>query len=728
MLTLVTIELRSEHDLVLARQRARQVAAAVGLDLRDQTGIATAVSEIARNAFRYAGGGRVELELRPGPDRLQVTITDQGPGIAKLKEVTEGTYQSPTGMGLGIIGTRRLTDFFDIDSKPGKGTTVAFGKLLPPHVAADARLASHIAAELAQQRPGSALEEIQQQNQELIGALNELRQQREELAETNRELQDTNRGVLALLAELDDKAADLQRANEVKTRFLSNMTHEFRTPVNSVLSLTRLLLERVDGPLAPEQELQVSFIRTAAESLSELVDDLLDLAKVEAGKMVVHLSPFEVSELFSGLRGMLKPLLGRNSAIELIFEEPRDLPTLYTDESKLSQILRNFISNALKFTERGTIRVSARAETGSMVVFSVEDTGIGIAPEDQERIFEEYTQIDSIQQRRTKGSGLGLPLTRKLAGLLGGSVGVRSTPGAGSTFYAIIPAECPQSAAIPEVTPKLDPNREPVLVVEDNREALFIYEKYLRDSHFQVLSARTVRDAEGWLRTIRPIAIVLDVLLETESTWGFLSDLKRRPVTKDIPVIVVTMVDNERRARNLGADAFMTKPIDGSWLVRQIEELSATHPPDRILVIDDDEISRYLLRGFLVSAGYAVDEAPSGAEGLARAREREPKAIFLDLAMPEMSGADVLRALEADPATRQIPVIVHTAKALTEADRRALSAAALILPKEATSQAREMAQLHIEAALTAVGLPLSRSLTPASDAALSSRRASGFGI
>ena len=240
---------------------------------------------------------------------------------------------------------------------------------------------------LARERPQDLLTEVQQQNQELLRTLEELRANRDELVRLNRELEDTNRGVVALYAELDEKADHLRRADELKTRFLSNMSHEFRTPVNSILSLSRLMLDRTDGDLTEEQEKQTIFIRKSAETLSELVNDLLDLAKIEAGKLTVRPTEFAIADLFSTLRGMLRPLLV-SEAIELIFEEPIGLSLLRSDEGKLSQILRNFLSNALKFTERGEIRVSATLTSeGDAVVFAVADTGIGIAPEDQENHF-----------------------------------------------------------------------------------------------------------------------------------------------------------------------------------------------------------------------------------------------------------------------------------------------------------------------------------------------------
>jgi signal transduction histidine kinase len=438
---ILTLELRLEHDVVLARQRARQISALLGFDTQDQTRIATAVSEMARNAYKYAGGGRVEFSVGEAPPTLLVRVSDSGPGIRDLEAVLDGHYQSETGMGVGIIGTRRLMDVFEIRSQPGAGTEVVVGKHFPRRGGAPSReQLARVADELARQRPNDPMEEVQQQNQELLRTLDEVRRQREELAQVNRELEETNRGVVALYAELDERADYLQRANEIKTRFLSNMTHEFRTPLNSIISLTRLLLQRLDGDLTSEQEKQIRFIQKSADSLGELVNDLLDLAKVEAGKIVVRPAEFRVQELFGTLRGMLRPLLAQNSAVELVFEEPQELPPMNTDESKVSQILRNFISNALKYTERGEVRVSARLGAGNTVIFAVSDTGIGIAEEDQDRVFEEYSQVDNPLQRRVRGTGLGLPLARRLAGLLGGSIGVESRLGRGSKFFAIIPA------------------------------------------------------------------------------------------------------------------------------------------------------------------------------------------------------------------------------------------------------------------------------------------------
>jgi signal transduction histidine kinase/DNA-binding response OmpR family regulator len=679
---LIAVEVRREQDVVLARQRARHVAQLLGLDGSEATRVATAVSEIARNAWKYGGGGRVELAVDAARPGLTVTVRDEGPGIPDLDAVLEGRYVSPTGMGLGIVGSRRLVDAFEVTSGPG-GTTVVMTKALPRRAGGLApEELGRVTAELARTRVHDPIEELTAQNQELLRALDELRARDRELVALNRELEDTNRGVVALYAELDEKADYLRRASELKSRFLSNMSHEFRTPLNTVISFCRLLLDETDGPLNEEQRRQVGFAGKAADGMLELVNDLLDLARVEAGKTVVRKAPFEAAELFGALRGMLRPLLA-TSSIDLVFEEPVGIPTLETDEGKVSQILRNFISNALKFTERGEVRVQARAVDGH-VVFSVADTGIGIAPQDQDLIFQEYTQVESHLQKRVKGTGLGLPLSRKLAELLGGRIALHSEPGVGSTFSLDVPTEYHgpgEVVTVPEVTRVRDTTRFPVLVVEDNPETVFVYEKYLKGTPFQVIPASTSAEARRVMAEARPIAVVLDVMLGHESAWSLLSEIKGGSLTRGVPVYVVTMVDNRHKAKALGADDFAEKPVDRAWLLQRLAAAVAELPRERVLVVDDDPAARYLLAGFLAETRYEVVEAGDGAQALSMIREATPAAVFLDLEMEGLSGQEVLEQLRHDPRTADLPVIVYTSHELDAAARARLVGATAFVQK-----------------------------------------------
>jgi signal transduction histidine kinase/CheY-like chemotaxis protein len=542
------------------------------------------------------------------------------------------------------------------------------------------------------------------QMSETMSELSTLQRERDrqarEIGRLTRDLDETDRGINALYDELSDKEQTLRNASEVKTRFVADMSHELRTPVNSIIGLTQLLLNRTDGELAPEQEKQISFIRKSAEALSELVNDLLDLSKMEAGRMRLRSARFEADALFSSLRGMMRPLL-TNPDVRLVFEEPRGLPAFDTDEGKIAQILRNLVSNALKFTEEGEVRVLAAANADGTATFAVRDTGIGIDPRDHARIFEEFAQIENDLQRRVKGTGLGLTVSRHLAGLLGGRLEVESAPGRGSTFRLTIPAVHPDAAELQDMEERsqhLDSTKSPVLVVEDDTTTLLLYEKYLEGSGFQVLPARSVEEARRTLERIRPAAVVLDVMLDGETSWNFLNELKLNPETRDIPALVVTVVDRERKARALGADEFFVKPLDKDWLLKRLRTIAAPGPVERVLIIDDDEVSRYVVRRLLAGTRYKLIEAVDGPDGVQKAREHVPDVIILDFVMPAMTAFDVLDELKCDPKTRGIPVILSTSKHLNDNERERLQTeTAAIMTKDKLS--REVAIARIREAL-----------------------------
>jgi signal transduction histidine kinase len=575
-LRILSMNVRTELDVVASRQRARQIAALCGFNGQDQARIATAVSELARNVYNYAREGRIDfaVEGETAPQLLVICIEDRGPGIVNLDLVLSGRYQSSTGMGLGLLGARRLMDQCDIRTGAGAGTTIVLKKLLPQ--AAELLTPVVIGAmstQLTSLPADVTLSEMQQQNKELLATLAELKARQDELMQLTRELEDTNRGVVALYAELDEQADHLRRADAMKTRFLANMSHEFRTPLSSIRALSKLLLDRVDGELSVEQEKQVRFVLKGAESLTELVDDLLDLAKIEAGKIDVRPAAFEVQDMFSALRGMLRPLL-LSSSVELVFHEP-DMPiTMMTDEAKLSQILRNFISNALKFTENGHVRVSAVME-GESVRFDVEDTGIGIAPEHQHIIFEEFGQVENRLQHRVKGTGLGLPLCRRLAELLGGSVSLRSTPGAGSTFSAMIPlvhAIAPEPLYA-EPLADSDAGGLPVLVVEDDRSTMLLYRSFLRNTPYRMVAARSIWEAEQAWAAERPAAVILDLYLNGEDSWRWLASVKNDERRRQVPIIIASEVVDRQKAFSLGANAYFTKPVLREDLLAQLNAL-----------------------------------------------------------------------------------------------------------------------------------------------------------
>jgi CheY-like chemotaxis protein/two-component sensor histidine kinase len=430
----------------------------------------------------------------------------------------------------------------------------------------------------------------------------------------------------------------------------------------------------VDGELGTEQERQVSLIAKAAEDLTSLVDDLLDLAKIEAGKIDVRATEFSVANLFSALRGMLRPLLpGEN--LKLVFDEPPASLVLITDEGKVSQILRNLISNAIKFTEQGEVRVYAEVcGDGRLVRFGVDDTGVGISPEDQVQIFEEFTQVPNRLQGRVKGTGLGLPLCRRLADLLGGDVRVQSELGVGSKFTATIPihyVELPKvSAEAREIKP--EPGLAPVLFVEDDVETRFIFEKYLSNSTYQAVCVGSLREAREVLRRLRPQAIVLDILLRGEDSWRYLNELKTDPGTAGIPVLVLTSVEDERKGLALGADGYFLKPVSRTSLLERLDALTGR----RVLIIDDDPASRYLIQKLLTGRHACVIEASDGRSGLIAARRSRPSMIFLDLMLPDIGGEQILEALRTDNDLQSVPVAIVTSRLLSTTQRAELQSRA----------------------------------------------------
>jgi signal transduction histidine kinase len=515
--TLCTVLIELEEDIVAARRRAREVAALLGFGGSEQSRIGTAVSEIARNAWQYAAGGKAEFLLDQAGGRFTVRIADLGPGIPDLEEILHGSFRSRTGMG--IPGARRLVDDFRIETSPGRGTTVELSRLLPVALRLAPQQVDNLSAGLARPARRDVVDELRHQDRELLRLMDELRALQEQLGPLN--------------ADPEENAGQLRRAGQMRSRFLSHISHEFRTPLASILALTRLLLDGADGTLSSEQQKQVGFIRKSGESLLEVVNDLLDLSSVEAGKSVVRPSRFHVSNLLGGLRSVLRPLLV-NDAVELVFEDSPAVPPFYTDESKVSRILRNLVSNALEFTERGEVRVSARLNAaGTNVIFSVADTGIGIEQSDLELIFPEFSRLETPLQQRFKGTGLGLPLAKGLAGLLGGTVSVESTPGKGSTFFAEIPLEY----AVPE--PAASPALPLVLIVDDEEVSRHLIRQALGAS-FVAIEAGDGPSALEAVRRERPDTILLDLWMPGMDGFEVLRELEADQGSRDIPVIVIS--------------------------------------------------------------------------------------------------------------------------------------------------------------------------------------------
>ncbi len=442
---LLQMALRVEHDIFLVRQRGREVAAAVGLEHQDQVRIATALSEVARDLLGSVGGADVTFsvgfDVVAGRPLLYVDL-------APTRPLPGGGYQPQSG------AVARLVDMLGVVTDEGD-TVVRMSRRVPADSPAltPERLAE-LRAELGSSAPGSVLDELAAQNGQLIAALDEVRSQRDELEvlnselqETNRgvmalynqlteELEETNRGVVALYAELDEKSAQLRAASESKSRFLANVSHELRAPVTAIIGLSRLLADSASDPLTAEQARQVGLIRSSAADLLGLVNELLDLAKAESGRIEPNWTDVDLRALYGQLRGTLRALATRPE-VELVVEEPSHPALVRADEVLLAQVLRNLLHNGLKFTERGEVRLRAQRRDDRWAL-SVSDTGVGIPPELHERIFEEFYQVPGAT--RVGGTGLGLPYARRLVTLLGGTLELSSEPGRGSTFTVTLPA------------------------------------------------------------------------------------------------------------------------------------------------------------------------------------------------------------------------------------------------------------------------------------------------
>jgi signal transduction histidine kinase len=446
------LEVHHETDVFASRQAARDVATAVGVEGQDVIRVATALSEVTRDLLA-AGGGRVSV-TSVAPDLLRVTLTGDasGPGTA---------WHSASGLD----AARRLMDAVTVAGDEGGRTVVVLEKRARAARPVDDHLRRELRRRLSDTAGRTSVDELRLQNRDLVAVLEEVQARKEELERVNAELEETNKGVLALYgelsdelertnqgvvalyAEIDDKNRLLAEASESKTRFLNNISHELRTPGNSVLGLSRLLLDPAAEPLTDEQRHPVQLISTSAEDLLRLVNELLDLAKAESGRIEVAVDVVDLAALFEELRGTTAPLVTR-PGVALVVEPPRGVTGFRTDRTLLRHLLRNLLSNAVKFTESGSVTLTADAGDDGTVTFRVSDTGVGIAEADQAKVFEEFFQVRGTLQATVTGSGLGLPFARRVCRILGGDLRLSSTPGEGTTFSFVLPTAGPEADAV----------------------------------------------------------------------------------------------------------------------------------------------------------------------------------------------------------------------------------------------------------------------------------------
>ncbi len=506
---------------------------------------------------------------------------------------------------------------------------------------------------------------------ELTRLAQELRVRTDELAEANRHIQEADR---------------------LKSQFLANMSHELRTPMNSIIGFSEILVERLESKVDAKHLNFLKHILASGQHLLSIINDILDLSKIEAGKMEIFPERFDVHQVVESVCHVMKGMSRAQPNFAL--DVPADLPQIETDLAKFKQILFNLLSNAVKFSppER-PITVSARL-IGETIAVSVRDEGIGIDPKDHDVIFEEFRQVDGTAKREFGGTGLGLALVKKFVELQSGSVRVDSAPGKGSTFTFILPltvkaAVVSRIQMLPVAAEPEGPTSDRVLVVEDDAQAYELIASALTSAGYLSIRARHGEEAVRLAREARPCAVTLDLVLPGLDGWEVLKRLKSDEITREIPVVIISMVENRELGVALGADDYFLKPVDRDRLLDRIRRLTSGRAPRaRLLLIDDDAAVHALLEEELAALGYTIDSAFTGESGVRAAREGVPDLIILDVMMPGMSGFEVAGALKEDVTTANIPILVLTSKEISLDDRRELQSKVTTFVQKGTS-ARE---------------------------------------
>ncbi len=510
-----------------------------------------------------------------------------------------------------------------------------------------------------------------------------------------------------LFREIQEKSEELAAASRHKSRFLANMSHELRTPLNAIIGVTEMMLEDARDLKRDDQVEPLDQVLYAGRHLLVLINELLDLSKIEAGRMELHLESFEIAPLVEETVKTVRPLASANrNEMELTCAAAG---MMHADQTRVRQTLLNLLSNANKFTEGGKVTVEVRrtpGEGGAWITIAVTDTGIGMTPEQVGRLFQDFEQADASTTRKYGGTGLGLAISRRFCQMMGGDISVTSKLGHGSTFTIRLPAEAdasraaqsPRSITLRRAAAPPEPGNV-VLVVDDDPTARDVTERFLVREGFAVVTATGGHEGLKLVRELHPAAMTLDVMMPDIDGWTVLAAVKGDPALADIPVILMTIVDEKNRGYALGAAEYMVKPVDRERLASVLRGL-VRHARSRVLVVDDDGILRRGLMNGLEQDGWTVTGAANGRDGLERMAESAPDAVVLDLMMPEMDGFEFLEMLRLNPAWSAIPVVVVTAKDLTPEDHRRLNGGVeRILQKDAPT--RDELLRKVSATLTA---------------------------
>jgi len=478
--------------------------------------------------------------------------------------------------------------------------------------------------------------------------------------------------------EEQETAERLKEIDKLKTQFLANMSHELRTPLNSIIGFSRVILKGIDGPLTELQKADLTSIYNSGQHLLGLINNILDLSKIEAGKMELNFEETEVEPIIKTVLSTAVALV-KDKPVTLKQDIPEQLPNIWADPTRIRQIVLNLVSNACKFTEEGTVSVRVTADD-KRVTFSVSDTGIGIPEEKLEHIFEEFTQVDASTTRKAGGTGLGLPISRHFVEMHHGKIWVQSRLGQGTTFSFYIPTTpdadndlLPADAIINTATSEAE--RKLVVAIDDDPKAIDLYRRYLEKSPYQLIGLNSGKDALEKIKNVAPFAVLLDILIPEKDGWAVLNELKSNSLTKHIPVIVCSMVSDKNRAFSLGAANYLVKPIIESELHEALKQLDDMERDEiRVLVVDDHADDILLIRRILeAQPNYTIFEAHNGQEGLQLVQSKLPNLIIVDLKMPEMDGFAMIESLKENPQTCNIPIIVVSAQELTKDEQDRLN-------------------------------------------------------
>lgn len=510
-------------------------------------------------------------------------------------------------------------------------------------------------------------------------AQQELQEHREHLEELVKERTSTLEQAYEDLKAARDEAI---RATNVKSEFLAKMSHELRTPLNSIIGFTGIIKEGIAGPVTDEQAKQLGMVYDSARHLLSLINDVLDISKVEAGKMELHCEIFDLENVLYEVKNIASPLMARSDKanVELVYDIDCQQGNIYGDKGKIRQILLNLLSNAIKFTQDGTITLKCRLEDG-LLHFVVQDTGIGIPEDKQATIFDSFHQVDNSAVRVHEGTGLGLAITKQFVELMGGTIKLESKENAGSKFALTIPVNVrpflhgnqDNISSLEKIntsfSQKADHNH--VLVIDDDEHALELMRNYLQQEGFKVSTLSDSRLAVARVKELNPMAITLDVQMPDQDGWATLAALKNDHQTSSVPVVMISMLDKKDLGVSLGAVDFLQKPVEAKQLASLLDNIRLDSKD--VLIIEDRKPDAEMLEIMLNKNGYRARHASDGVQALEMIANRQPALILLDLMMPQMSGFEVIQRLRANQQTADIPIVVVSAKQLTEAEAEYLT-------------------------------------------------------